>query len=47
MLMPRPTVTQYRKAATIRLVQLKEKSAAIACTWNHTSTRHVIQLTLE
>jgi len=26
---------------------VKEKKAAIACTWNHTSTTHVSQLILE
>jgi hypothetical protein len=29
------------------LVQVKVKKAAIACTWNHTSTAHVSQLNLE
>ena len=44
MLIPRPTHIQYRKSATARFFQLKQKKAAIAPMWNTIKTILVIQL---
>src|SRR5438552_1554306 len=46
MLMPSPPATQYSVSATIRFLQLKDQNAAAPWTWNQTSTRPVITLSL-
>src|SRR5689334_365835 len=44
--MPSPPATQYKTMATTRFVHVKDQNAATACTWNHTSTRQVMTLSL-